>query len=275
MSAANFPPEAAPVHGAAGSAHGHRLQCGRMVLESIPLPDVFASRPGRTVHVATVNAEIFALAHKDRRMAEILTRSRNTIDGRVLQGICKLLYPAYEITRQNGSNFVSDLAAHCQRTSQRLFLLGASEESNTRAVAALQDRFPGLAITGYSPPIAPYPFARQANEQILERIQAFRAHHVVVCFGPPKQEYWIDDNAVRLATLGVHCAYGLGGTIDFVSGVKPRAPKWVEFIGAEWFFRFLCEPRARFLRTLTMFKMPFYAARTQRFISPAEGQHGR
>ncbi|MGA8232594.1 MAG: WecB/TagA/CpsF family glycosyltransferase [Candidatus Acidiferrales bacterium] len=275
MSAANYPPEAAPAHGAMRSSHGYRLQCGRMMLDSIPLHNVFAQRPGRAVHVATINAEIFALAHQDRRMAEILTRSRNTIDGRVLQGICKLLYPAYEIIRQNGSNFVVDLAGHCQRTSQRLFLLGASEESNARAVAALSDRFPELEIAGYSPPIAPYPFDRQVNQQILEPIRGFRAHHVVVCFGPPKQEYWIDDNAAAMAAMGVHCAYGLGGTIDFISGVKPRAPKWVEFVGAEWLFRFLCEPRARFFRTLTMFKMPFYAARTQRFISPAEGEHGR
>jgi N-acetylglucosaminyldiphosphoundecaprenol N-acetyl-beta-D-mannosaminyltransferase len=274
MSAANFPPEAAQASGA-HRVDGYRLRCGRMILDSIPLEDVFAPRPGQTVHVATVHAEIFALAHEDQRMADILTRSRNTIDGRVLQGICKLLYPAYEITRQNGSNFVVDLVAHCQRTSQRLFLLGASEPSNSGAGAVLRQRFPGVEITGYSPPIAPYPFDRDANEQILDRIQQARAHHVVVCFGPPKQEYWIDDNAARLAAIGVHCAYGLGGTLDFVSGRKARAPKWVEFIGAEWLFRFLCEPRARFFRTLKMFKMPFYAARTQRFIGPAEGEHGR
>jgi N-acetylglucosaminyldiphosphoundecaprenol N-acetyl-beta-D-mannosaminyltransferase len=274
MSAANFPPEAAQASGA-HRVDGYRLRCGRMILDSIPLEDVFAPRPGQTVHVATVHAEIFALAHEDQRMADILTRSRNTIDGRVLQGICKLLYPAYEITRQNGSNFVVDLVAHCQRTSQRLFLLGASEPSNSGAGAVLRQRFPGVEITGYSPPIAPYPFDRDANEQILDRIQQARAHHVVVCFGPPKQEYWIDDNAARLAAIGVHCAYGLGGTLDFVSGRKARAPKWVEFIGAEWLFRFLCEPRARFFRTLKMFKMPFYAARTQRFIQPAEGEDGR
>jgi N-acetylglucosaminyldiphosphoundecaprenol N-acetyl-beta-D-mannosaminyltransferase len=273
MSAANFPPEAAPAHGAHPSV-GYRLRCGRIILESIPLEDVFAPRAGQAVHVTTVHAEIFALAHEDRRLEEILARSRNTIDGRVLQGVCKLLYPAYEITRQNGSNFVDDLARHCQRTSQRLFLLGASEESNARAVTALRERFPGMEITGYSPPISPYPFDLRANEQILERIRHSRAHHVVVCFGPPKQEYWIDDNATPMASMGVHCAYGLGGTIDFVSGLKPRAPKWVEFIGAEWFFRFLCEPRTRFFRTLRMFKMPFYAARTQRFIGPAEGNHG-
>jgi N-acetylglucosaminyldiphosphoundecaprenol N-acetyl-beta-D-mannosaminyltransferase len=274
MNAANFPPEAAPANGAHRS-DGYRLQCGRMILESIPLEDVFAPRPGQTVHVTTVNAEIFALAHEDRRMAEILTRSRNTIDGRVLQGICKFLYPAYDIVRQNGANFIVDLAAHCQQTAQRLFLLGGSEQSNSRAAGVLRERFPRIEITGYSPPIAPYPFDRQANEQILDRIQRAHAHHVVVCFGPPKQEYWIDDNAPRLAAMGVHCAYGLGGTIDFVSGVKPRAPRWVEFIGAEWFFRFLCEPRARVFRTLKMFRMPFYAARTHRFIGPAEGDHGR
>ncbi len=248
------------------AASGHVLRCGKVYLWSVPLEYLFTPSTTDFRHVVTVHAEIFVLGHEERRYADILAKTVNTIDGRVLQGICKLLYPKHPITRQNGANFVYDLAEHCRRHSERLFLLGSSEKANALATQRLRKEFPGLQISGFSPPLQDYPFAENWNETILKEIEGFRPVHVVVCFGAPKQEYWIDGNSSRLGALGVRCAYGLGGTIDFLSGVKPRAPRWIEFIGAEWLFRLACEPRARFRRTMPMFKMPMYAARTVREI---------
>jgi exopolysaccharide biosynthesis WecB/TagA/CpsF family protein len=249
-------------------AMGNVLRCGKLHLWSVPEGCLFTPRADSMIHVVTVNAEIFALAHEDRRFAEILAKTVNTIDGRILQGICKLLYPNHKIVRQNGSGFVFDLAEHCRTHSENLFLLGSSEKANVLAVQRLQGEFPGLQISGYSPALRNYPFDREWNVRILEQIERFKPNHLVVCFGPKKQEYWIHENSSHLTALGVRCAYGLGGTIDFVSGVKPRAPKWIEFIGAEWLFRLACEPRARFRRTLVMFKMPIYAVKTARNIGP-------
>jgi N-acetylglucosaminyldiphosphoundecaprenol N-acetyl-beta-D-mannosaminyltransferase len=248
-----------------------KLKCGRMNLFSVPLEYLFMPRREQFTQVVTVHAEIFVLAHEDRRFAEILTKTVNTIDGRVLHGICKLLYPKHEVVRQNGSNFVYDLAKHCRDHSERLFLLGSNEKANALAAQRLRDEFPGLGVSGFSPSLQGYPFAQGWNTLILEQIASYKPHHVAVCFGPKKQEFWIHENSSRLAALGVRCAYGLGGTIDFLSGMKLRAPKWIEFIGVEWLFRLACEPRARFRRTLTMFKMPFYAARTAREIRPVSG----
>ena len=146
-------------------------------------------------------------------------------------------------------------------------MLGSDGKANAGAVHCLRVQFPGLEVVGLSPPVQSYPFDRAWNENILKQIEQYRPHHVVVCFGPKKQEYWIHESSCRLTELGVQCAYGLGGTIDFLAGVKPRAPKWIQFLGFEWLFRLACEP-SRFGRTLTMFKMPFYACKTVREISP-------
>ncbi|MFI5094782.1 MAG: WecB/TagA/CpsF family glycosyltransferase [Candidatus Acidiferrales bacterium] len=250
---------------------GHILRCGKMHLWSVPMEYVFMPRAERFTHIITVNAEIFALAHEDRRLGDILAGAVSTIDGRVLQGICKLLYPNHEMVRQNGSNFITDLAEHCRKHSERLFLVGSSEKANSLATQRLRNTFTGLQVSGFSPPLQDHPFPQDWNALILDQIARFAPHHLVVCFGPKKQEYWIHENSSQLAALGVQCAYGLGGTIDFLSGAKPRAPKWIEFIGAEWLFRLACEPRARFRRTLVMFKMPFYALKTAREIKPLNG----
>lgn len=251
------------------------LNCGCIRLHSLSIEALFASNGSGFRQVVPVNAEVFVYAHTDERLNRIMRGTINTIDGRVLQGICKVLYPKYPIVRQNGSRFISDLAAHCARNEQRLFLLGASERSNALAVERLRQEFPGLQISGFSPALQEYPFERGWNKDILERIAAFRPHHLGVSFGPKKQEYWIHENSCQLSDVGVRCAYALGGTIDFLAGVQKRAPKWIEFIGAEWLFRLACMPRARFGRTLTMFKMPIYAARTVREISPWNGASKR
>ena len=35
---------------------------------------------------------------------------------------------------------------------------------------------------------------------------------------------------------------GVGGSLDVISGNLKRAPKWVQKIGMEWFYRLLKEP---------------------------------
>jgi N-acetylglucosaminyldiphosphoundecaprenol N-acetyl-beta-D-mannosaminyltransferase len=190
------------------------------------------------------------------------------VDGRVLQWICMLLYPGKQIVLLKGANFIYDLAAFCQSRGERLFLLGSNEGSNARAVANLRASYPGLDVSGFGPPLAQSPFDSPCRLAILQRIEKHRPHYLGVCFGPGKQEFWIEQNAQQLGELGVRFACGLGGTIDFLSGSLRRAPGWVQLAGVEWLFRFFCEPRRRFFRTLIQFKMPFYAARTHRFIKP-------
>ena len=248
------------------------LRCGKVLLHSLPTIDLCGSQTERLKHVVTVNAEIFAYAHENREMERILAQTVNTIDGRILQWVCNLLYPSWKIRRLPGSDFIYELAQYSTARSEGLFLLGASAESNRLAVEALRAGFRGLNVAGYAPPFCSDIQRPDWNRAIFQQIEKFRPTHLVVCFGPVKQETWISQNAESLFSMGVRCAYGLGGTLDFVAGTKKRAPKWIQTVGAEWLFRFFCEPRQRFFRTLTMFKMPYFAARTRcreiRLIAP-------
>jgi N-acetylglucosaminyldiphosphoundecaprenol N-acetyl-beta-D-mannosaminyltransferase len=266
-----------PIPGAAGTmlpsprCEKWRFRCGQLQLTSIGPDELFSGAPdGRFLQVAPVNAEVLVMAHQNERLLRLLRHTINTADGQVLLWLCRLLYPGRGILLLKGSDFILDLAAYCCRHGQRLFLLGSTEESNAGAVAFLGQRYPGLQVQGFGPPLEISPFEPAASEQILEKIQSFRPRHVGVCFGPGKQEFWIEQNAARLHSAGVRCAYGLGGTIDFLSGARPRAPRWMQSGGLEWFFRFLSEPRARFMRTLIQFKMPIYLAKTRRSISGFE-----
>jgi N-acetylglucosaminyldiphosphoundecaprenol N-acetyl-beta-D-mannosaminyltransferase len=61
-----------------------------------------------------------------------------------------------------------------------------------------------------------------------------------VGFGFPRQEAWIHRHLHEFPTVRV--AIGVGGTIDYWSGMKQRAPIWMQKVGLEWAWRLYKEP---------------------------------
>jgi exopolysaccharide biosynthesis WecB/TagA/CpsF family protein len=236
------------------------VRVGKVWLHSLPLDELLSSNGDELKHIATVHSEIFVAAHENPAFEAILQGTVNTIDGRVLHFLSSLLYPGRNLQKVSGSDLIYDLAEHATKNGERVFLLGAEERSNRGAIEALKARYPGLVIDGYSPSFCSNIEDPGWNEAILSRVASFRPTHLVVCFGPVKQEMWISQNADSLFRLGVRCAYGLGGTLDFVSGRKKRAPRWIQTVGAEWLFRVICEPE-RLGRTAKMFLMPYFASK--------------
>jgi N-acetylglucosaminyldiphosphoundecaprenol N-acetyl-beta-D-mannosaminyltransferase len=47
-------------------------------------------------------------------------------------------------------------------------------------------------------------------------------------------------------------AMGVGGAFDFIAGVVPRAPLWMQRMGLEWLFRLARQPR----RIVRMLRLP-------------------
>lgn len=240
--------------------HRPPVRLGRLQFSQLTLKELLQVPSGELRHVVTVNAEIFVLAHEMACYADLLAKTTNTIDGRVVQWLVAVANKTVPV-RLAGADFISDLCRFAEHAGESVFLLGASENANRVACDRLRAQHPRLRLAGYSPPVTDRIDDPQWTADILQRLTAFAPRHLVVCFGPPKQELWIAANAGSLAGAGVRFAAGLGGTIDFVAGAVKRAPRLAQIIGLEWFFRFLVAPRARFRRTLSMFRLPYHAWR--------------
>ncbi len=68
---------------------------------------------------------------------------------------------------------------------------------------------------------------------------------MLVALGNPHQEEWILNNYQK---INAHFFAGVGGLFDFWSGDKPRAPKWLQNIRMEWFYRLCIEPKRLYKR---------------------------
>lgn len=192
---------------------------------------------GRGNQIATVNADFITNALADPTQMAILRKASLAMpDGMpVVWGARMLSAPIME--RVAGVDVVLGLAERAAQKGYSMYLLGAAPDVACRAAEILVDRFPGLEIVGVQSPIVNK--VEETNPQILEDILEKQPDILLVAFGNPKQELWIDYYAEQLR---VPVMIGVGGTLDFISGWKKRAPKWMQGSGLEWLYRLAQEP---------------------------------
>jgi N-acetylglucosaminyldiphosphoundecaprenol N-acetyl-beta-D-mannosaminyltransferase len=202
-----------------------------------------ALHSGSLLHICTVNLHFLVTARRDAGVRTILRRSSlNVADGASVVWLARLMghrLPA----RVAGADLVPKLMSAAAQSGARVFLLGGEGGAAAEAGRRLQARYPTLVICGvHEPPVTDH--AAMQSETIVQQIAASRADVLLVAFGHPKQERWIDLHRDRLP---VSVVVGVGCSLDLIAGLRTRAPGWMQRSGLEWLHRTLHEPR-RLLR---------------------------
>jgi N-acetylglucosaminyldiphosphoundecaprenol N-acetyl-beta-D-mannosaminyltransferase len=202
--------------------------------------------------IATVNPEFVMRAQKDREFARILeSASLCLADGTGVVWAarrlgCKMQGPVA------GADLIDPLAMLCARRGFRLFLLGAMPGVADELASRLRMSNPSLAVAGHVGGPAP-----SHDAETLGLIRAHRADVLLVAFGAPAQELWIDRMKDR---LGAAVSVGVGGSFDYLTGRVPRAPAWMRRAGLEWLNRLVRQP----WRVRRMTVLPVYAMKVLR-----------
>lgn len=138
--------------------------------------------------------------------------------------------------RVPGSELMPKLCERAVSRGYRVFLFGASEEVNQKAVAVLRERYPGIRIVGSS-----HGYVKDEDmAAVISRINASQPDLLFVALGSPYQELWM---ARYLPKLTVKVCQGVGGTFDVIAGRVRRAPKLFRRLHLEWFYRLASDPR--------------------------------
>ncbi|HUY74005.1 MAG TPA: WecB/TagA/CpsF family glycosyltransferase [Candidatus Dormibacteraeota bacterium] len=197
--------------------------------------------------VATVNPEFVMRARQDPEFARVLDSADLCLaDGTGVvwaarrQG-CALREPVA------GTDLLPLLASMCERRGFRLFLLGAGPGVADELASSLRTRHPSLLVASH--PGSP---AASADDESVRLIRDHGTQVLLVAYGAPKQEMWIDRTKER---LDVAVAMGVGGAFDYLTGRVPRAPAWMRGAGLEWLHRLVHQP----WRIRRMAVLPVYA----------------
>ena len=197
--------------------------------------------------VATVNPEFVMRASGDRDFARVLESADLCLaDGTGVVWAarrkgCRIRGPVA------GVDLIPPLAAMCARRGFELFLLGAAPGVAAELASRLQAERPGLKVAAYA--------GSPDSSSDDEALKLIRAHHtrvLLVAYGAPKQELWIDRTKDR---AGVAVAIGVGGAFDYLTGRVSRAPAWMRRAGLEWLHRLVRQP----WRIRRMAVLPQYA----------------
>jgi len=201
-------------------------------------------RPPRTPHtVLTANAAILCMKRRDRAL-DAACRNADLVvpDGASVVWAARLAgAPLPE--RIAGVDFMVELLSAAARHRLRVYLLGARHE----VVATLAERcerdHPGLVVAGWRDGY----FGEAEHLAIVEEIRKSRADLLFVGMPSPFKETWCERHR---RALDVPVIMGVGGSFDVLGGYIRRAPRWLQALGLEWFWRLCMEPRKLWKRYL-------------------------
>lgn len=148
----------------------------------------------------------------------------------------------------NGSDLIDEgeFLKICAKKGYKVYILGAKQEVLDLAVTNYKKDYPGLNVVGSHHGYFNH-YGDDESLPVVEDINNSGAEVLLVGFGNPRQEHWI--NAYK-EHLKCKMAIGFGGSIDQVAKVVPRAPKFWIAIRMEWFFRLCQEPQRLWKRYL-------------------------
>lgn len=141
--------------------------------------------------------------------------------------------------RMTWADFAWDLAALCERHDFSLFFLGAKPGIAEKAAGQLRAKHPNLRFVGIHHGYFNKSKNHLENVAVVHKINQAQPDILVVGFGMPLQEKWLQQNWDDLDAIVTMTG---GAVFDYISGNLQRAPHWMTENGLEWLGRLLIEP---------------------------------
>jgi len=206
--------------------------------------------------IVTPNPEMLVAA----KQSGLFRRVLNSAPISVPDGIGLTFASKGKLSRYPGTDLLSDLLDLLQKEQKTVYFVGRNDQNwKSEVEKALHKHYPKLRIVGVGagPQLAlaegeqgrslVYDDIDKNNELLADIIQT-APDVLVVGIGHEKQELWLHEHLPGLPSVAI--GIGVGGAIDYLAGIVPRAPKWMRRIGLEWLYRALHNPK-RLPRILT------------------------
>lgn len=213
---------------------GHGV-CAITLTDAVEILEGWIARREGTRYVCCADVNVIMSGRRDPALRRLYNRAvLLTPDGMPLVWLCRLAGET-QTRRVYGPDLMRAL---CGR-GHRHYFYGTTDATLTNLADRLRQQNPQIAIAGMDAP--PYrDLTAQEDAAAVEKINASQADVVWVGLGSPKQDRWM---AAHVDRLNAPVLIGVGAAFDFIAGIKPQAPVWMQRNGLEWLFRLSTEPR--------------------------------
>jgi len=199
----------------------------------------YLKKTKRFCHIVSLNPENLVIAYENYKFKKVIeTAQIQIVDGVGIILAGRLLgVGVYE--RYPGVDLVKDLLTLSSKMRLRVLFIGGKQNLADKLANCYQKKYPKSKFFGLEG-ISDIKHPKKEEEEKIFSISAdYKPHLVLVAFGSPDQELWIDRHKKEFKNCVV---MGVGGAFDFLGGRVMRAPLFVRQLGFEWFFRLLIQP---------------------------------
>jgi exopolysaccharide biosynthesis WecB/TagA/CpsF family protein len=217
-------------------------------------------------YAVTPNVDHFIRLHDDTEFRDLYGSAEYVLlDSRFLSHLLRLSGRG-KLPVCTGSDLTSRLMSGLSGSSERIVIVGGSDSQ----IADLVARYDLKNVAHHNPPMG-FVKDETAVAACLNFVEAHSPFRFcLLAVGSPQQEML----AQRLRARGVARGMALcvGASINFLTGLERRAPRWMQLAGIEWIYRMMQDPGRLASRYLIRGPRIFWLLRKTRFMLRAKQQ---
>ncbi len=236
-------------------------------------------------YIVTPNPEIILKSRKDEEFFYILNKASLSLpDGFGLKLSATLM--GKKIKRLTGADAILEILRIAEEKNKKVLIVNNKKglSSSSEISIALSNRYPNLKFLieeadfdfsistkrelinfDFEKKNIFTKFAKKIEKRVNDKLDFLVPNKildfspdVMICnFGAPYQEKFIFHNLGKVPSVKI--GIGIGGALDFLTGKIKRAPKWMRFLGLEWLWRLIKQPKRfkRIFRAVFIFMNKF------------------
>lgn len=204
-------------------------------------------------YICVSNAHTSVMAHENPVYWSAQAESVLSVpDGKPLSVVGRKEKPSMD--RVTGPDLMREIFSISTQHGWRHYFYGNEQKNLDALKETLLREYPALEIAGMEPSVF-RPLSDGEKSQLCARIDASGADFAWIALGAPRQEVLMHELKGHTSSLMV----GVGGAFNVLAGIVPEAPRWMQNLSLEWFYRLMQEPKRLFKRyAITNSKFIFY-----------------
>lgn len=202
-------------------------------------------RAARSRYVCVANVHMLMEANDSAEFRKIVNEADLvTPDGMPLVWMMRLK-GVHGQPRVYGPTLMLHVLDAATRSGVPVGFYGGAPETLDLLIKRMQARYVGLNVAfSCSPPFRD--LSSEEDADIVQKVRQSGARILFVGLGCPRQEMWMARHSGTIDAVML----GVGAAFDFLAGIKPQSPAWIQSLGLEWLFRLSTEPRRLWKRYL-------------------------